>query len=177
MTSATTVASYLHQQQLHGDTQLQKLVFYAQAWSLAWTGRPLFDDEIQAWKLGPVTPAVWQMKNYRDLGHASSDLTADERAIIDAVYAHYGRMGGVALSALTHAEAPWKDAWDEGRGKNSVITHRAMRHACVEQALEEPAKGPQAPVLTAERRTEDIGEVVERQRRRWRPLLDRLANQ
>ena len=34
--------------------KLQKLCYYAQAWSLAWDGFPLFDEEFQAWANGPV---------------------------------------------------------------------------------------------------------------------------
>ena len=35
---------------------LQKLVYYAQAWSLVWDQRPLFGNKIEAWANGPVCP-------------------------------------------------------------------------------------------------------------------------
>ncbi len=35
------------------------LVFFAQAWHLANTGRALFQDEIEAWALGPTVPSVF----------------------------------------------------------------------------------------------------------------------
>lgn len=34
--------------------KLYKMLYYAQGWSLVKLGRPLFDDEIQAWDYGPV---------------------------------------------------------------------------------------------------------------------------
>lgn len=42
--------------------KLQKLVYYAQAWSLALPARgvPLFDEEMQAWAHGPVAESLFQ---------------------------------------------------------------------------------------------------------------------
>ena len=34
--------------------KLQKLCYYAQAWSLVWDDTPLFDEEFYAWTNGPV---------------------------------------------------------------------------------------------------------------------------
>ncbi|MFD2419431.1 Panacea domain-containing protein [Amycolatopsis pigmentata] len=45
------------------NLKLQKLLYYAQGHYLALTGRPLFDDEIQAWSHGPVVPAVYRQWN------------------------------------------------------------------------------------------------------------------
>jgi len=39
--------------------KLQKLVYYCQAWSLAWDGVPLFDEDFQAWANGPVCPELF----------------------------------------------------------------------------------------------------------------------
>ncbi|WP_284982347.1 type II toxin-antitoxin system antitoxin SocA domain-containing protein [Arthrobacter sp. efr-133-TYG-118] len=41
--------------------KLQKLVYYCQAWHLAWDGRTLFPEEIQAWASGPVCPALYEV--------------------------------------------------------------------------------------------------------------------
>lgn len=40
--------------------KLQKLIYYAQAWSLALPERayPLFDEDMQAWAHGPVVESV-----------------------------------------------------------------------------------------------------------------------
>ena len=40
--------------------KLQKLVYYAQAWSLALLNRPLFDEEVEAWAHGPVVESIFQ---------------------------------------------------------------------------------------------------------------------
>ena len=39
--------------------KLHKLLYYSQAWHLAWDGVPMFDDQIQAWANGPVVPAIY----------------------------------------------------------------------------------------------------------------------
>jgi uncharacterized phage-associated protein len=59
MANAVDVARYIRSTgTVTGGLQLQKLVYYAQAWHLVWNGRPLFDEAIDAWKLGPVVPEV-----------------------------------------------------------------------------------------------------------------------
>jgi uncharacterized phage-associated protein len=39
--------------------KLQKLIYYAHAWHLAFLGQPLIKEEVQAWKFGPVIPDVY----------------------------------------------------------------------------------------------------------------------
>jgi uncharacterized phage-associated protein len=39
--------------------KLQKLVYYAQGWTLGLTGRPLFPEPLEAWKKGPVSRALF----------------------------------------------------------------------------------------------------------------------
>ncbi|BAS11810.1 conserved hypothetical protein [Arthrobacter sp. Hiyo8] len=41
--------------------KLQKLVYYCQAWHLAWDGWAMFPEEIQAWASGPVCPALYEV--------------------------------------------------------------------------------------------------------------------
>src|SRR4051812_1622007 len=40
-------------------TKLQKLCYYSQAWHLVWEETPLFNERIQAWANGPVSPALY----------------------------------------------------------------------------------------------------------------------
>ena len=40
--------------------KLEKLVYYCQCWHLARAGQALFSDPIEAWKQGPVVPALYQ---------------------------------------------------------------------------------------------------------------------
>lgn len=99
--------------------KLQKLVYYAQAWSLAWDNQPLFDQPIEAWDYGPVVPALWEgHRGQRAIARLwqgdPEHLNDQQRDTIDAVLAHYGALPAEVLSELTHAEAPWRHAHDQG---------------------------------------------------------------
>ncbi len=56
------------------NLRLQKLLYYAQAWSLAMRDKPLFDDRIEAWPSGPVVPSVFD----RFLGLGRRSLLPDD---------------------------------------------------------------------------------------------------
>ena len=46
--------------------KLQKLLFYAHAWYLAYNSKPLFDEDFEAWPWGPVVSDIYrQTKNFR----------------------------------------------------------------------------------------------------------------
>src|ERR1700712_4581375 len=108
MTAAVQIAKYIKDEKhLYGDMQLLKILYYTQVWSLVWTGRPLFTEEIEAWSYGPVVRRVYGALKSGDLDFVDSDLTDAQRQIVDAVYDFYGVAGGVKLSGLTHSELPW----------------------------------------------------------------------
>ena len=39
--------------------KMQKLVYFAHGWHLAFRGTPLIEDEFQAWEYGPVVPTLY----------------------------------------------------------------------------------------------------------------------
>lgn len=60
--TAADVAEYiLAKQGRMSAMKLHRLLYYSQAWHLAWEGKPLFDDEIQAWANGPVVASVYEL--------------------------------------------------------------------------------------------------------------------
>lgn len=96
------------------NLKLQKLLYYAQAWNLAFTGTPLFAEDIEAWVHGPVVPKVF--RRFKALGWKTIDTTVSPfhgpyliphlRSILKA----YGDLGATQLERLTHSEDPWKNA-------------------------------------------------------------------
>jgi uncharacterized phage-associated protein len=111
--SAELVAAYIHQKlpDASGGVKLQKLLYYSQAWHLVWLGRPLFNDRIEAWKMGPVVPVVFKANKYESLPTFSqSQIPSESLAVIDEVVRAYGSRNGQFLSDLTHKEEPWKQA-------------------------------------------------------------------
>ncbi|MCI1748694.1 MAG: DUF4065 domain-containing protein [Acidipropionibacterium sp.] len=109
MTTAHEVADYIVSTgfRFTGEMQRQKLLYYIQAWSLAWDGAPVFDEDIEAWRDGPV---VRSMRHVIPDGKNPANLSESQRATIDAVLTHYGNHGGKYLSGVTHGEKPWREA-------------------------------------------------------------------
>lgn len=110
-----------------------KLVYYAQAYALAWRGLPLFTDEMEAWDKGPVVRALWL-----DLKHGRSGggppLAVRDAGLVDRMLDMYGGKSGAELSALTHTELPWREA--RGRvhaRRGAVISLATMQRFYAEQ--------------------------------------------
>jgi uncharacterized phage-associated protein len=119
MASVFDVAKYiLHHAGAMTTMKLEKLVYYSQAWSLAWDGKPLFDNDFEAWANGPVCPELFHSHQgqytvpsdfYDGKGHMKA-LDSDAIETIDAVLRDYGDKDSQWLSDLTHKERPWREA-------------------------------------------------------------------
>jgi uncharacterized phage-associated protein len=97
------------------NLRLQKLVYYAQGFSLALRGQPLFVEPIEAWVHGPVVPALfhaYQVYGRHDLPAPehfdSADYDPETRELLYDVYRTYGRYSAWALRDLTREEPPFR---------------------------------------------------------------------
>lgn len=135
MATVHDVAQYILQKRGEMSAmKLQKLCYYAQAWSLVWDDAPLFCEQIEAWANGPVVPALYFAHrgqfHVRDIPAGRPDvLTSEQRKSIDAVLGFYGDKSPQWLSDLTHVEDPWLKAREglaPGERGEVVITHAAM---------------------------------------------------
>ena len=131
--------------------KLQKLLYYAQGWSLAWDGCPLFDAKIKAYDNGPCVGVVFNA--HRGQRHVSrwpqgdaSRLTAEERDTVLAVIEKYGAKRSDELVEMTHAEAPWLEARARLPAGSDEITPAALRAFFVGIA---GARRPAAPEAAA----------------------------
>ncbi len=115
--------------------KLEKLVYYAQAWSLVWDERPLFPERIEAWANGPVCPDLYRLHQGRfqvgpgDILGNPDAIDTDGQETIRAVLGFYGDKSAQWLSDLTHSEDPWRDArrgLSDGERGQVEITHAAM---------------------------------------------------
>jgi len=118
MATVFDVAQYiLKQKGTVTHMKLQKLCYYAQAWSLVWDDAPLFPNRIEAWANGPVIRDLYSALRGK-FGVSSGDLkkgdpnalSHDERETVDAILKHYGDKSSQYLSDLTHMEEPWQQA-------------------------------------------------------------------
>lgn len=115
------------------NLKLNKLCYYAQGWSIAKLGYPLFDEDIQAWDYGPVIKSVYETykvcgKNPIAEPSASFDekkLSTDELNLLIDVYSTYGKFSPGQLVTMTHAPGgPWSDVYK--KRENNVITGESM---------------------------------------------------
>jgi uncharacterized phage-associated protein len=97
------------------NLKLQKLLYYAQAWHLALYDEALFDEDFEAWVHGPVLPSQYQ----RYKGYSWQPITHEIKkpvlppkvtAHLDEILSVFGTETAIALEAMAHAEAPWRDA-------------------------------------------------------------------
>ncbi|MGK7944953.1 MAG: Panacea domain-containing protein [Microcystaceae cyanobacterium] len=135
MATSHDVATYiLNQKSPITAIKLQKLVYYAQAWSLVWDEKPLFQERIEAWANGPVIPELYECHRgqfeVESLSVGDPDnLTNTQKETIDEVLNFYGDKSSQWLSELTHKEMPWIQARQglaPGERGNQEITLDSM---------------------------------------------------
>lgn len=102
--------------------KLHKLLYYVQAWNLAFGKGRLFDGRFQAWVHGPVSREIYdRFVNTKSMyspvamndvraGFDPQSLPDEERAHVDAVLEVYGPFTGDQLEEMTHREDPWLTA-------------------------------------------------------------------
>ena len=137
MASVFDTAKYiLYKKGRMSTWKLQKLCYYSQAWALAWTETPLFEEDFEAWANGPVCPELFNahrgmdMISERELKKGDrNNLNDGEKGSIDIVLETYGDMEPYDLRERTHHEAPWLNARNglpEGAKSNNIISKDAM---------------------------------------------------
>lgn len=138
MATVFDVASYILDKKGTMTTmKLEKLTYYCQAWSLAWDGVPLFQEEFEAWANGPVCPELFdrhrgKFEVGKELftGGCRYQFTEEQLETIDSVLDYYGDRDSHYLSELTHKESPWKEARtgiSPGERCNVVISKDSMQ--------------------------------------------------
>ena len=95
--------------------KLQKLCYYAQAWSYAIQPEPISDAKFEAWVHGPVCYELYQ--KYKEYGFSfipqcekPDVFSDDEEAFLGDVWDTYGEYSATSLEVHTHNEPPWQIA-------------------------------------------------------------------
>lgn len=143
MATIFDVAAYfLHKLREEEDSsitplKLQKLCYYAQAWSLVWDDEALFKENFQAWAHGPVNPELYD--KYREYKWRSIEPVLDldtsifrdcQLETMDIIWQDYGIYDGKYLEKLTHQEAPWinvRKGCEEGDYCDEIISKESMK--------------------------------------------------
>ncbi|MEY9752610.1 Panacea domain-containing protein [Bradyrhizobium yuanmingense] len=99
--------------------KLHKLLYYCQAWNLAFGRGRLFDASFQAWVHGPVSRDIYDRyvstkAMYSNVTPADvrpnfdpQSLEQNDRALIDSILEVYAPLSGDQLEEMTHKEDPW----------------------------------------------------------------------
>lgn len=120
------------------NLKIQKLLYYAQGFSLAILHYPLFEEKIIAWNLGPVVVEVYDEYKTRgsDIVYPSNDFdfsnfNEDEIELLNEVFEVYGQFSATALVEMTHKEPPWRDT-----RKNEEIHHKRLQNYFSTQTID-----------------------------------------
>ena len=60
--------------------KLYKLCYFSQGWHLAWTGKPLFSDEFEGWRHGPVSQKLRHHTEEVAKGYTVAEVPGGESA-------------------------------------------------------------------------------------------------
>lgn len=106
------------------NMQLQKLVYIAHGFHLAFFGQPLFYNEVKAWDWGPVIPKLYMALKRYGAGVVTDLIPIDEPQEIDSramsvlkkVWTAYGPYSGPQLSTITHQkDTPWRETYEKDK--------------------------------------------------------------
>lgn len=120
------------------NLKLQKLAYYCQGYHLSIYGVPVFNNEIKAWRFGPVSPELYfEYKNYgsNDIAFEAffcgdkilSSLNSSVKSVITLVLDLVGGYSPNQLVNKTHRESPWKNHVDGDSVDNKTITHDELK--------------------------------------------------
>jgi len=142
---------------LISNLKLQKLLYYADAWHLANYGKPLIEEDFQAWVHGPVIPALygdykhfsWQPIERPDLDESTyvqirSHLDTRILGLLDTVVDSYFGLSAYELEKMTHSELPWRTArmgLADDEPSSAVISKDSMRDYYSSFIKEDGSKG------------------------------------
>lgn len=97
---------------------LQKILYYAQGFYIAFFKKILFKDDCQAWIHGPVYVNIYEKyKSFKSANilinindNIKEKIEDEKKEILDVIIKYFGYYNGKALEKMTHYETPWINA-------------------------------------------------------------------
>lgn len=89
------------------EMKLHKLLYFAQRESLALTGEPLFQEEMNGWIYGPVSPLVRTYFSENGLVIHTNPVSDSSAYILKNAILEYGPIASWKLSEMSHKEKSW----------------------------------------------------------------------
>lgn len=92
------------------EMKMHKLLYLAQRETYAVLGKPLFKEDMEGWKYGPVSPEVRAYLTADGIAAKTEPVSAESAYIINNVIEEYGAYESWKLSEITHQESSWRRA-------------------------------------------------------------------
>ncbi len=148
--------------------KLQKLIYFAHGWSLAIYGKPLIDEQIEAWKFGPVISSIYhEFKRFgsQPIKDPATEIELNEEdvvdfrivvpkikpddaettALLDKIWDVYGGYSAVQLSNATHLPGtPWETVWGTGKAPKGTDIDQGLIRAFFVHLAEQSQPAAQA---------------------------------
>lgn len=116
------------------NLRVNKLLYFAQGYSLAKRNVPLFDEQIEAWDLGPVVPSVYHAyKGFKN--NVLEDIPPERKLFSDSDYTLLLDVYNAAKSISTRGlvdishkkDAPWYDVYHNKNNQGGIISQEDIR--------------------------------------------------
>ena len=116
--------------------KLQKILYYAQGYHLAYYDKELFSEDFQAWAHGPANEEIYE--KYKDYGFNSipspneeiPEMEDSKCDFLNDIWQTFGIYDGKYLEEQTHKEKPWIEArkgYAPGEKCQVIITKESMK--------------------------------------------------
>jgi uncharacterized phage-associated protein len=117
--------------------KLLKLTYIAHGYSLGFFSKPLFYNQVQAWKYGPVIPELYHVIKRFSTGfvdintidlYSENELSSEDKHLLSKVWNAYKKFNGLQLSTKTHEpNTPWALVY------NPNIDYRVIDNSIIEE--------------------------------------------
>ncbi|MBD2772340.1 Panacea domain-containing protein [Iningainema tapete] len=99
------------------NMKVQKLLYYTQCLHLALYDEPLFNEEIQPRRYGPVCPPAYRFYSEFEANQLPIpskefllQIPNEKKELLEEVWEYFGGYHAYGLSGMTHLEFPWLKA-------------------------------------------------------------------
>ncbi|MCM1284192.1 MAG: DUF4065 domain-containing protein [Muribaculaceae bacterium] len=116
MEKIVDVAQYIYTEykritgEIIDEMKLHKLLYFAQREALAIMNVPLFEEEFEGWKYGPVCKELRGSITVDGILDSSGNISEESKYIVNNVIQQYGSLASWKLSELSHKEISWRNA-------------------------------------------------------------------
>lgn len=110
------------------NLQLQKMLYFCQVKCYQDFSRPLFEDDFEAWRYGPVIPSVYRLfsiyggNEITRRVEGGKPLSPSEENLVERVVTRLLPLRPWELVKMTHSQgSPWDQTYKGGSGSGCVI--------------------------------------------------------